>query len=109
MQDLIVLPPRAPATDEEIYKAATSILLARSHKHWRTLEERRRFWGGEIVEHRPPNLPTDAAPTFEVIREHRRTVEDIHDFVSNERLKDVFQRQKLSTIDRSWREARRRS
>ena len=89
----IVLPPLGETTEAERFKAGTSGLLATAVRRWRRLEERRRFWGGELVVHRPPDLPIDVAPTFEVIREHRRPADDLWDIIANERQKDVFQRQ----------------
>lgn len=89
----VVLPPLGETTEDERFKAGTSGLLATAIRRWRRLEERRRFRGGELIVHRPPDLPADVAPTFEVIREHRRPVDDLWDIIANERQKDVFQRQ----------------
>ncbi|WP_439473048.1 hypothetical protein [Brevundimonas sp.] len=89
----VVLPPLAETTEAERFKAGTSGLLATALRRWRRLEERRRFWGGDLIVHRPPDLPAGVAPTFEVIREHRRPVDDLWDIIANERQKDVFQRQ----------------
>ena len=88
-----VFPVPTEVTDEELFKAGTSLASARAYRHWRRTEERRRFWGGELLEHRPPHLPEGAAPTIEVIREYRPEEAELLDLVANERLRDLLMKE----------------
>lgn len=88
------LPVPVEASDEEIFKAGTSLISSSAFRRWRRIEERRRFWGGNLCEYTPPNLPEGVAPTIEVIREFRpRVVAEVLDWVANERMKDLLRRQ----------------
>ena len=91
--DRFVFPVPTPASEEEVFQAGTSIASAGAYRRWRRTEERRRFWGGELLEHRPPNLPPGTAATFEVVREYRPGPAELLDVVANERLRDMLLRQ----------------
>lgn len=92
------LPALTEASEDEIYMAGTSLVSASSFRRWRRTEERRRFWGGVLMQHRPPNMPDGVAPTIEVIREFRPSNRELADWVANERLKEVMLRQFTSAL-----------
>ena len=98
----LVLPDLPAVSDEEIYKAGLTEALAGSWRQWERMEQRCRYFGGELQVAVPPDLPQWVPEQAEkVISYHHLTDREILDQVANDRLGDrlvqTFQEMSLQT------------
>lgn len=85
----LVLPTLPEATDDEAYKAGLTELLAASWRHWERMEQRCRYFGGEMkvftAEALPEWVPEGAETAIEY---HLISAAQVDDYVANERLNE---------------------
>ncbi|MDW9547927.1 NERD domain-containing protein [Sinorhizobium meliloti] len=85
----LVIPALTNVTDEEVYRAGLTELLAASWRQWERMEQRCRYFEGELLIHHGDHLP-EWAP-----KGANKAVEYLHisegerfDYLANERLND---------------------
>lgn len=101
-QKFLVLPMLPNVTDDEIYKAGLTEVLAGSWRHWERMEQRCRYFGGAIKVFTGGNLPEWAPEGAETAIEYDHIAEgEFFDYLANERLNDrliqTFQEMMLQT------------
>jgi len=98
----LVLPKLPDVTDDEIYKAGLTEVLAASWRHWERMEQRCRYFGGELRVFAKNNLPSWAPEGAETAIEYDHIGDDeFFDYLANDRLNDrliqTFQEMALQT------------
>jgi len=101
-QKFLVLPELPGVTDDEVYKAGLTEVLAASWRHWERMEQRCRYFGGEIKVFTASDLPTWAPEGAETAIEYDHLSQDeFFDYLANNRLDDrliqTFQEMALQT------------
>ena len=101
-QKFLVLPKLPDVTDDEVYKAGLTEVLAASWRHWERMEQRCRYFGGEIKVVTGSNLPGWAPEGAETAIEYEHVSEgEFFDYLANDRLNDrliqTFQEMALQT------------
>ncbi len=88
-QKFLVLPKLPDVTDDEVYKAGLTEVLAASWRHWERMEQRCRYFGGEIKASTGSNLPTSVPQGTEIAIEYDHVSSaEFFDYLANERLND---------------------
>jgi hypothetical protein len=86
---VLVLPELPEVTDDDAYKAGLTELLAASWRHWERMEQRCRYFGGEMRVLTGGALPTWAPEGAEIaIEYHHVSEEEVDDYIANERLNE---------------------
>ena len=101
-QKFLVLPTLPNATNDEVYKAGLTEVLAASWRHWERIEQRCRYFGGTIEVFTGSNLPGWTPEGAETAIEYDHIAEsEFLDYLANERLNDrliqTFQEMMLQT------------
>lgn len=101
-QKFLVLPKLPDVTDDEIYKAGSTEVLAASWRHWERMEQRCRYFDGEIKKFVGNDLPSWAPEGAETALEYDHvSTDEFVDYLANERLSDrliqTFQEMTLQT------------
>lgn len=101
-QKFLVLPKLPDVTEDELYKAGLTEVLAASWRHWERMEQRSRYFDGEIRVLTGSNLPSWAPEGAETAVEYDHICQDeFFDYLANERLNDrliqTFQEMALET------------
>lgn len=87
----LVLPNLPQPTDDEVYKAGLTEILAVSWRHWERMEQRCRYFDGTLKISRKGSLPDWAPePTEKLVEYDRICVAERFDYVANQRLNDHF-------------------
>lgn len=88
-QKFLVLPNLPDVTDDEIYKAGLTEVSAASWRHWERMEQRCRYFGGELKSFTKSNLPTWAPEGAEAAIEYDHVSDgEFFDYLANDRLND---------------------
>ncbi|MBW6418041.1 nuclease-related domain-containing protein [Celeribacter sp. PS-C1] len=98
----LILPELPEASDDDIYKAGLTEALAASWRQWERMEQRCRYFEGDLEISVPPDLPQWVPEKTErVISYDHLTDPEILDQVANDRLADrliqTFQEMSLQT------------
>lgn len=101
-EKFLVLPKLPDVTEDEVYKAGLTEVLAASWRHWERMEQRCRYFGGEIKVFTGSNLPGWAPEGAETAIEYDYVGNDeFLDYLANDRLNDrliqTFQEMALQT------------
>jgi len=101
-QKFLVLPKLPDATEDEVYKAGLTEVLAESWRHWERMEQRCRYFGGDLKVVTGSNLPKWAPEGSETAIEYDYITDgELFDYVANDRLNDrliqTFQEMALQT------------
>jgi hypothetical protein len=102
-EKFLVLPKPPTVTEDEIFKAGLTELLAASWRHWERTEQRCRYFGGDLTVFTGDDLPVWAsvAGAKTVIEYHHIPDIQFFDYIANERLNDrliqTFQEMALET------------
>lgn len=85
----LTLPALARATDDEVYKAGLTEVLAISWRHWERMEQRCRYLEGELKISRGDEIPGWAPEGAETAIEYDHICEpELYDHLANHRLND---------------------
>jgi len=84
----IVLKSLLQVGSDERFKAGSTLLLATLWQRWRRTEMRRRFLGGEFKEQLGGDLPEGVPDGIKLVTVYSPAIEEIFDYVANERLND---------------------
>ncbi|WP_264715167.1 nuclease-related domain-containing protein [Limobrevibacterium gyesilva] len=88
-QKFLVLPKLPDVTEDEVYKAGLTEALAVSWRHWERMEQRCRYFGGELKVFTAGNLPAWAPEgTDTAIQYDHISSGEFFDYLANERLND---------------------
>jgi integrase len=88
-QKFLVLPNLPEATEDEVYKAGLTELLAASWRNWERMEQRCRYFGGEIKVFVGSDLPAWAPEGAETAIEYDHITDiELFDCLANDRLND---------------------
>lgn len=79
-----------PVGNDERYKAGGTLLLAVMWQRWKRTEMRRRFLGGEFKEQLGQDLPKGLPDGIKLVTVYNPVIEEVFDYVANERLNDRF-------------------
>lgn len=98
----LVLPDLPEASEDDIYKAGQTEALAGSWRHWERMEQRCRYFDGDLKVAVPPDLPRWAVENVEKAVSYDHLTElEILDQMANDRLSDrliqTFQEMSLQT------------
>ena len=98
----LVLPKLPDVAEDEVYKAGLTEILAVFWRHWERMEQRCRYFGGEIKVFAGSDLPSWAPKGAETAIEYDHvSQEEFFDYLANERLNDrliqTFQEMALQT------------
>jgi hypothetical protein len=101
-QKFLVLPKLPDVTEDEVYKAGLTEVLAASWRHWERMEQRCRYFGGELKVFTAGNLPAWAPEGTETAIEYDHISSgEFFDYLANDRLNDrliqTFQEMALQT------------
>lgn len=88
-EKFLVLPKLPEVTDDEIYKAGLTEVLAASWRHWERMEQRCRYFNGEIKVFAESDLPAWAPEGAETAIEYDHISQsEFFDYLANDRLND---------------------
>ena len=98
----LVLPTLTEATDDEVYKAGLTEVLAVSWRHWERMEQRCRYFEGKLNISSGDDIPDWAPEYTETVVEYDHICEpELYDHLANQRLNDrmvqTFQEMSLKT------------
>lgn len=98
----LVLPALTEATDDEVYKGGLTEVLAVSWRHWERMEQRCRYFEGDLKISRGDDIPDWAPEHTEMVVEYDHICEpELYDHLANQRLNDrmvqTFQEMSLRT------------
>jgi hypothetical protein len=101
-QKFLVLPKLPDVTEEDVYKAGLTEVLAVSWHHWERMEQRCRYFDGEIKEYTGNDLPSWTPEGAEAAIEYDHISQgESFDYLANNRLNDrliqTFQEMLLQT------------
>jgi hypothetical protein len=101
-QKFLVLPKLPDVTDDQVYKAGLTEVLAASWRNWERMEQRCRHFGGEIKVFAGSDLPSWAPEGTETAIEYDHISQgEFFDYLANDRLNDrliqTFQEMTLQT------------
>ncbi|WP_157043577.1 nuclease-related domain-containing protein [Nitrobacter hamburgensis] len=101
-QKFLVLPRLTEVTEDEVYKAGLTELLAASWRQWERVDQRCRYFDGEIKVFTGDAIPSWAPQGTETAIEYGHISKDeFFDYLANERLNDrliqTFQEMSLQT------------
>ena len=101
-QKYLVFPALPKATDDEVYKAGLTEVLAVSWRHWERMEQRLRYFEGELKVSLGDDIPGWAPEKTEMVVEYDHICEpELYDHQANQRLNDrmvqSFQEMSLKT------------
>jgi hypothetical protein len=102
-EKFLVLPKPPSVTEDEIFKAGLTEVLAASWRHWERMEQRCRYFGGDLKVFTGDDLPgwATAEGAETVIEYHHIPDIQFFDYIANERLNDrliqTFQEMALET------------
>lgn len=102
VEKCLVIPVLTEATDDEVYKAGLTEVLAVSWRHWERMEQRCRYFEGELNISRGIKIPDWAPEHTEAVVEYGHICEpELYDHLANHRLNDrmvqTFQEMSLKT------------
>ena len=88
-EKFLVLPKLPEVTGDEIYKAGLTEVLAASWRHWERMEQRCRYFDGEIKVFTGTDLPAWAPESAETAIEYDHISQgEFFDYLANDRLDD---------------------
>lgn len=101
-QKFLVLPTLPEVTENEVYKAGLTEVLAASWRHWERMEQRCRYFDGEIKVFSGSDLPSWVPKGAETsVKYDHVSQAEVFDYLANERLNDrliqTFQEMALQT------------
>lgn len=82
----LVLPVLPKVSDEELYKAGSTELLAMCWRRWQRTERRRRYLGGTFTDYAAPNMPNWVPQGLQYLTTYEPPSNTFYDYAANERL-----------------------
>jgi len=82
----LVLPVLPKVSEEELYKAGSTELLAMCWRRWQRTERRRRYLGGTFTDYAAPNMPNWVPQGLQYLTTYDPPSNTFYDYAANERL-----------------------